>query len=204
MALLPRLAHSFGAPTPHEFRPFLSLFNDTFNELQKISDTAGKTFAPKFDVRELEDRYLLEGELPGIAQKDIAIEFLDGQTLTIKGRTEHYRKEGPESSGGEDTSVSQAASNDNAGSEGSSTKADSKQVAATNGGSQTQEVSKREAHPKHTYWITERSVGEFARSFAFPNRVDQDQVKASLKDGILSVVVPKLQKNKETRKIQIE
>ncbi|KAK5050624.1 hypothetical protein LTR84_003906 [Exophiala bonariae] len=200
MALLPRLAHSFGGPTPHEFRPFLSLFNDTFNELQKISDTAGKTFAPKFDVRELEDRYLLEGELPGIAQKDIAIEFLDGQTLTIKGRTEHYRKEGPESSGGENGGVTQAASSDNAGTEGSSTKADSKQVAATNGGSQ--EVSKRD--PKHTYWITERSVGEFARSFAFPNRVDQDQVKASLKDGILSVVVPKLQKNKETRKIQIE
>lgn len=198
MALLPRLSHSFG-PTAHEFRPFLSLFNDTFNELQKISDTAGKTFAPRFDVRELEDKYVLEGELPGIAQKDIAIEFLDGQTLTIKGRTEHHRKEGPSFPAGEDDVPQESPADSPA----SSAKADSKQVAATNGGSQ--DVSKREARPtKHTYWITERSVGEFARSFAFPNRVDQDQVKASLKDGILSVVVPKLQKSKETRKIQIE
>ena len=191
MALLPRLTNSFG-PTRHEFGPFLSLFNDTFSELQKISDTAGRTFAPKFDVREAEDKYLLEGELPGIAQKDIAIEFLDDQTLTIKGRTEHYRKEGPSPEEG------QAANNAESAPTEQSTATDNKQVAPSG----SQEVSRREA--KHTYWITERSVGEFARSFAFPNRVDQDKVKASLKDGILSVVVPKLQRSKETRKIQIE
>lgn len=196
MALLPRLAHSFG-PTPHEFRPFLSLFNDTFSELQKISDNAGKTFAPKFDVREVGDKYLLEGELPGIAQKDIAIEFLDDQTLTIKGRTEHYRKESPPPEAEEAQAANDHAESPSA--QKQSTSADDKQV-ATSG---SQEVSTR-GEAKHTYWITERSVGEFARSFAFPNRVDQDKVKASLKDGILSVVVPKLQRSKETRKIQIE
>nr|AAV33735.1 30 kDa heat shock protein [Trichophyton rubrum] len=39
--------------------------------------------------------------------------------------------------------------------------------------------------------MTERSVGEFNRVFKFPSRVDQDAVSASLKDGILSVNVPK-------------
>jgi HSP20 family protein len=191
MALLPRLTNSFG-PTRHELGPFLNLFNDTFSELQKLSDTASRTFAPKFDVREAEDKYFLEGELPGIAQKDIAIEFLDDQTLTIKGRTEHYRKEGPSPEEAQTSNTTSSAPTEE------STTTNSKQLTA--GGAQ--EGPKSDA--KHTYWITERSVGEFARSFAFPSRVDQDNVKASLRDGILSVVVPKLQRSKETRKIQIE
>ena len=43
----------------------------------------------------------------------------------------------------------------------------------------------------HRYWVSERSTGEFQRSFKFPTRVDQDAVKASLRNGILSVTVPK-------------
>jgi hypothetical protein len=42
-----------------------------------------------------------------------------------------------------------------------------------------------------TYWVMERPVGEFHRSFTFPSKVDQDGVKASLRNGILSVLVPK-------------
>lgn len=45
---------------------------------------------------------------------------------------------------------------------------------------------------KHRYWLSERSVGEFHRNFAFPGYVDQDKVKVSLKDGILSLAVPKV------------
>ena len=36
-----------------------------------------------------------------------------------------------------------------------------------------------------TYWMSERSVGEFARGFAFPDPADEANVKASLKNGIL-------------------
>ena len=52
------------------------------------------------------------------------------------------------------------------------------------------------------YWLTERSVGEFSRSFNFPTRVEQDLVSASFKDGILTVVVPKAKKH-ETRRIAV-
>ena len=57
--------------------------------------------------------------------------------------------------------------------------------------------------PNFKYWISERSVGEFERRFSFPGRVDQDAVKASLKNGILSVVVPKIVRG-EARRIVIE
>jgi HSP20 family molecular chaperone IbpA len=41
------------------------------------------------------------------------------------------------------------------------------------------------------YWVSERSVGEFARTISFPKQVDQENVKAGLKNGILSIIVPK-------------
>ena len=67
---------------------------------------------------------------------------------------------------------------------------------------QSKDVSAPE-QPNFKYWISERSVGEFERRFSFPGRVDQDAVKASLKNGILSVVVPKIVRG-ETRKIVVE
>ncbi|KAH0843062.1 hypothetical protein AYO21_08760 [Fonsecaea monophora] len=186
MALFPRIPSSFG-PYRSELGPFFNLFNDTFSELQKLSDNASRTFAPKFDVKEAKDSYILEGELPGIDQKDVIIEFADEQTLTVKGRTESFREEGSKPSataGGEGKKEEAAASG-------------SKEVATTG----SKEVAKSE--PQHTYWVSERSVGEFARSFSFPNPVDHERVKASMKNGILSIVVPKLQKAKSAKRIEI-
>jgi HSP20 family molecular chaperone IbpA len=39
--------------------------------------------------------------------------------------------------------------------------------------------------------LTERSIGEFVRSFTFPMGVDSDGMKASLSEGLLRIVVPK-------------
>jgi len=38
-------------------------------------------FCPKFDIRELKDSYELHGELLGIEQKDVNLEFVDPHTL---------------------------------------------------------------------------------------------------------------------------
>lgn len=41
------------------------------------------------------------------------------------------------------------------------------------------------------YWISERTTGSFQRVFTFPSRVNQEGVKASLKNGVLNIIVPK-------------
>jgi HSP20 family protein len=187
MALFPRMPSSFG-PYRSEISPFLSLFNDTFSELQRLSDTASRTFAPKFDVKEAKGSYVLEGELPGIDQKDIEIQFVDDQTITVKGRTERTREEGSKPTA---TEVG-----DSNGAKDAQANSSSTEVATTG----SKDVAK---HDPHTYWVSERSVGEFARSFSFPNPVDQDAVKASMKNGILSIVVPKLEKAKTQRRVEI-
>ena len=43
-----------------------------------------------------------------------------------------------------------------------------------------------------TYFTTERSFGSFSRSFTLPEGVDPEKVKAELKDGVLTLTIPKL------------
>ena len=199
MSLFPRAFISNDPNT--SFAPLFRLLDD-FDDYSR--ETGGhrhrshlKTFTPKFDVKETVQAYELHGELPGIEQKDVEIEFTDQQTLTVKGRTgrsytrgtlpagfiEGELPGGAISEGGEHDSHK---THDNTNDEGSA-------VAKTDEG-------KKE--PESKFWVSERSVGEFSRSFSFPSRVDQDQVKASMKNGILSIIVPKSQKV-ESRKITI-
>lgn len=170
-----------------------------------------KTFTPKFDVKELQDAYELHGELPGIEQKDVEIEFTDAQTLTIRGRTERQYTSGspPDSSAGlvEGAAASGAITE---GGETDSHKSHQPTVEDENAqqkpSGSTEIATKAAGQPQQhhaKFWVSERSVGEFSRSFSFPSRVDQDQVRASMKNGILSIMVPKTKKH-ESRRIHIE
>jgi HSP20 family protein len=42
-----------------------------------------------------------------------------------------------------------------------------------------------------TYYTYERNYGNFSRSFTLPEGVDADHVKADLKNGVLSLILPK-------------
>ncbi|EPS27152.1 30 kDa heat shock protein [Penicillium oxalicum] len=158
-------------PTSGDFAPLFRLLDDYDVHRASRQATSTQAFNPRFDVRESEEAYHLDGELPGIAQKDINIEFTDPTTLVVKGRTEReYHSEEPKEG------VDDEATPD----------------------SDTQ-VTKS----GHRYWVSERSIGEFQRTFTFPGRVDQENVKASLRNGILSMVIPK-SSQKATKKITIE
>lgn len=156
-------------PSSGDFAPLFRLLDDYDVHRSERHQPALSSFSPRFDVRESGDAYHLDGELPGIAQKDINIEFTDPQTLIVKGRTEREYHTEPKAE----------------------TETESDEAKAVT------------AKPKHRFWASERSVGEFQRTFSFPGRVDQDAVKASLKNGILSVVVPK-STTSATKKIAIE
>ncbi|MCJ1387847.1 hypothetical protein MMC18_000690 [Xylographa bjoerkii] len=205
----------FGPRLPQgDFAPLFRLLDDYdvhrsgSNTHHGASGTSSsiRAFQPKFDVREEKESYLLHGELPGIDQKDVSIEFTDNNTLVIKGRTEREYSSGTPSieGGAEQGKITEAG-------EGhpyhKATVEDESTDGAATPGSGSTEVVKQKEQPQQQqrfkYWVSERSVGEFHRSFTFPGRVDQDAVKASLKNGILSVVVPKAHE-KPSRKISIE
>lgn len=200
MSLFPRFTNEF-APL---FRLFDEYDRQAFRDVDRQLSSSIRSFTPKFDVKETKDSYELHGELPGIEQKNINIEWTDNNTLTISGRHEHVREEGQRPQGfientGEEAQQKKIDHQPTV--EDEQPAADTNNKVATQ--SQEQQVTKQDEAPKAKYWVSERSVGEFHRSFAFPARVDQDAVKASLKDGILSILVPKA-KAPVARKINIE
>jgi len=198
MSLFPRFPSS-------ELGPLFRLIDDYTSQNPSGSSTSSsiRAFHPKFDVREHKDSYELQGELPGLEQKDIHIEFADPHTLIIKGRVEReYSSDDSQTARGRITGevtdhTSHKATVEDEGAEKSGTSGKGGEVAKTSEGgeAQNQEGIK--------YWVSERSVGEFHRAFSFPSRVDQDAVKASLKNGILSVVIPKAVSH-QAKRIMVE
>ncbi len=65
-------------------------------------------------------------------------------------------------------------------------------------GQRHQEVSKSEAD----YFCQECYWGSFSRSYVLPIPVDADKAQANLKDGILTITIPKQEKSK-TRILKI-
>jgi len=60
--------------------------------------------------------------------------------------------------------------------------------------SSTKEEKKEEEKGK--YFRREITRGEFQRTLSLPDNVDGDNAKASFKDGILKVIIPKTEKSK--------
>ena len=213
--------------------PFGAFSNDIFRILDSATadlaplsrqGRAARSFNPRFDVKEAGSAYELQGELPGFEQKDLDIEFVDERTLVIKGRhtysneSGHPAQEAQQNTAAATEDVSDTASNHSAsyrkpsvedeyvdaGAESADAaegkgKAPANDNAVSRSGNQETQV----AEPQSKYWVSERTTGEFERRFAFPGRVNQEEVRASLKNGILSIVVPKIVE-KESRRIAIE
>jgi len=185
----------------NDFAPFFNLIDEHFSNLGSRSSI--RAFQPRFDVKEVQDGYELRGELPGVEQKDIDIEFTDDKTLIVKGRSEREAHQGtPPTAEAEQAVAAPAAETSDSASTSSFQKAtvEEEDPPSTAGEPTPAETPATQAAAPATqevetsssrYWVSERSVGEFQRTFNFPARVDQEAVKASLKNGILSIVVPK-------------
>jgi HSP20 family protein len=211
-----------------DFHPIIRLVND-FERASRTPNRCSphkpaRTFQPKFDVKELTDSYVLQGELPGIDQENISIEWADASTIAIKGRSEHrvvkvsspaaapaphaaaetqiteskeaeYQKPTVEEEEGEHSDDFVEVDSHTADTASTATVQNAEETVAPKPTEQPAESAK--------YWISERSVGSFSRAFTFPVRVENEAVTASLKNGILSVIVPKA-KIPEPRRINIE
>jgi len=65
------------------------------------------------------------------------------------------------------------------------------------------EIKKGEEVKEEDYYACERSFGNFTRTIALPVEVDSNNVKASFKDGILEIVLPK-KEEAQPKEIKIE
>jgi len=200
----------------HDASPFLQLANEIERAARTTSPCSPqRSFSPRFDVSETKEGYELVGELPGLEQSDVNIEWAEGNVLSISGTTEkHFEassndsdasetscaasdtEEEPEMIHAEDATSYHKPTVEDEDTDATVQKAEKKEVAKAE--------DKKEAELyKPRYWISERLTGSFNRTFKFQSRVDHDNVKASLKNGILRITVPKA-KPIEPRRIAIQ
>jgi HSP20 family protein len=199
MPFFPRF--HYPAETNAHYTAFPTDILRVFDELDRATSSASSTsassthrraFSPTFDVHETEREYVLEGEFPGLSDKNnVNIEFTDDKTILISGKIEREFKGVKDEQGNLIESAEEQKKIEG-----------DKTTAGQEADKSDKQVEKKEKAKGPKYWVSERSVGEFSRSFSFPGPVDIDQVKASLEHGILKVVVPKMEK-KTGRKIEI-
>jgi HSP20 family protein len=161
-----------------------------------------RTFTPRFDVTEVAQAYELFGEVPGLEQQGLSIEFADAQTLVVKGKTERgiSTTQAAEATQPESTETSSEKSHSATVEDAEYDEADTPLATPASTATATEtptEEQKQAEIRKPKFLVAERQVGTFERSFSFSQRIEQDAVQASLKNGILHVVVPKSQKSKK-------
>lgn len=71
-----------------EFSDFYNMVEDFFNE---VTDTQYDTF--KMDVRENENEYAIEAELPGVQKEEIKIDYHQGNLMISVIRQEEVQEE---------------------------------------------------------------------------------------------------------------
>ncbi|CAG9946238.1 unnamed protein product [Clonostachys rosea f. rosea IK726] len=216
MAFFPRTFYN----TEASFTPLFRLLDDFDTYSRSGSNSNGTTrshishWQPKFDVRETSDAFHFHGELPGLTKDEISIEFPEHQSMTIRGKTERTYTSGTPPAGllestnqdtpaavteaGERRNSHQATVEDEANAE----RSDNTAVAAPDNDNNNSVAKADLPADNSKYWLTERSIGEFSRHFSFPSRINPDGVTASLKEGILTIDVPKAKKH-ESRRVAV-
>ncbi|MGB7292409.1 MAG: Hsp20/alpha crystallin family protein [Thermodesulfobacteriota bacterium] len=137
----------------------LNLFSETF---QKIFDDTAKTlsgfgiedlgtgsWAPRVDIYETKDSYIVSADLPGIKKEDIGIDLKDN-ILTVRGEKKFEEKS-----------------------------------------------------DKDNYVRVERKYGKFVRRFGLSDNVEAGKIKASYKDGVLEIKIPK-REEATTKPVRVE
>ncbi|KAI6379106.1 hypothetical protein MCOR25_002086 [Pyricularia grisea] len=155
------------------------------------------SFNPRFDVIETKDAYELHGEIPGAKREDVTIEFTEPQTIVIRGRVERSWSSDDEAKDSENDNNNKEKHESH-----KATVSDEDEEEARENGRQVTKSSdakkevaqQQQQQPTNRYWVQERSIGEFSRTFTFPVRVDEANVKAALNHGVLKVTVPKQEK----------
>lgn len=181
------------------------LFSEAFRDMQRavsalehpvmntvaplLGNRAGNNLLryPAADLVETPKGYELHAELPGFDKNNIKIEMPDSQTLILSGSVNEQHEVSSDDSVPEPTNNS------------TNTSESSKEDNQVTTKSQDNQVGQHKPH----YWVNERISGAFSRSFRFPTPVNTEDIKASFKDGILKVLVPK-SAEEQSKQINIE
>ncbi|BFZ57395.1 hypothetical protein PYCC9005_004447 [Savitreella phatthalungensis] len=189
-------------------------FHSFFHDLDRHFDGQGSGFlatdflngkglasaGPRVNVIESGNQYVVEAEVPGFPKEALDVSFVNDRVVRISGALEEQRSDEPPSQ------------------PNSSANKDTKSTAMTttsNDNGQLQHHA-QDGNGNQKVWRRERVTRSFTREVTLPGKVDLNAgsgdsstsaIKASMNDGILKIMLPKLQPSAKPdthRRIAIE
>lgn len=160
-----------------------------------------RPWQPRFDAQETPEGFVLRGELPGLNKDHVTIEFPEAQKIVISGKvvestgeaTSTHVEEAQQSTADDASSETESRSSHQATVEDADDDDDFEMLGHTS--EKSQEKQKQPEAEKKTETLEqpapERVSRQFSRAFTFAVPVSHDFVTATLKDGLLTVEVPK-------------
>ncbi|KAF5975811.1 heat shock 30 [Fusarium coicis] len=175
-----------------------------------------RPWEPRFEAHETEDSFVLYGELPGMNKEHVTVEFPEPRKLVVSGKVERFTEESKAvETTTATTTTEEATPAPVTESDNEDTRSRSSYQATVEDDvdddefevlSHTSEKSKTVSQPepeilseKAQEKQPEQPEGprrsgyskEFSRYFTFPTYINHDAVTADLKDGLLTIVIPK-------------
>ncbi|KAH8817288.1 hypothetical protein F5884DRAFT_778967 [Xylogone sp. PMI_703] len=183
---------------PHpSFRTLVNTLEDPYYKHNYSQVKRHDVISPPFDVRETDGFFFLEGEFPGVADKEeLLIQQLGNRTLLVETKVERFslEKEWGEFAPKAKRDVEKVEADDN-GME--TTYARRHRTIGHEGDFREEGIIVR---------LAERHPGYMQRSFTFPCAVELGALRARMRNGLLVMMVPKSDESKEppSRRIAIE
>ncbi|KAH7236653.1 HSP20-like chaperone [Fusarium tricinctum] len=170
-----------------------------------------RPWEPRFEAHETEDSFVVYGELPGMNKEHVTVEFPEPCKLVVSGKVERFIDAPKEA----ETTTEQTAPAPVIESQDEDTQSRSSYQATVeddvdgdeyevvdhasekseNTGQPEPKIPSEKIEEKQSEKLQEpRRSGyskEFSRYFTFPTYVNYEAVTAELKDGLLTIVVPK-------------
>ncbi|PMD62095.1 HSP20-like chaperone [Hyaloscypha bicolor E] len=187
----------YGNGIDRDFSPILH-YIDEFDRHFSHRHRFVNCFIPRFDLEEDAHNYYLYGDIPGAVVNDITVEAHNNHSLVIYGKTLRPGpgpREEDEVKGQEDPEFVKVMVEDHEhGQEMGMHPHHSRHE------TYTAAAGSQQLQSEHRILLSERLVGDFHRTFAFPQPVVEEGVKASMENGVLSLLVPKREKGEEVKK----
>lgn len=169
-----------------------------------------RPWEPRFEAHETEDSFVLYGELPGLNKENVTVEFPEPRKLVVSGKVERFTDAPkPAETTTEQTAPAPVVESDNEDTQSRSSYqatveddvddefevlSHTSQKSETVSQPQPETPSQKAAEKQPEQPEEPRRAGytkEFSRYFTFPTYINHEAVTAELKDGLLTIIVPK-------------
>lgn len=200
--MLVRRNYGGNLPAPFNlFNGFLGTDIPSFfgQDLSELFNRDEAMMMPAVNIRETEDSFQIELAAPGLRKEDFQVK-VERNILTISAHHEEMREEDnpltaqnqPE---GQNPNKSEVADQTQTAGQGPPAATVTQEAPKGQSAVQTQpSTAVQQQTPRYTR--REFSYATFQRSFTLPEHVDTENIKATYKDGILTVTVPKQEQHR--------